>query len=328
MRNEDTMRKKSLFIMAALLLCLVLAGCAGKKEKEEDKEGDIKGAILMAVGEEAVSCQEAMAYLYLLKRQYESGMGEGIWSFQIGEDKTLEDYAKESVISNLTQLKIICQQAQEEGISLSEEESYEAAQAARQLLKTVKEEDIGRFELTEDTLTTVYADNALAAKFFDAATAQVDTNISDEEAKQITIQYVAVITNGTDGKEKAKERAEKLRKEAKKASSFLNFASSNSDLEEVEQTFGKADMPEEFGQAAMELEKGELSSVIEGKKGYYILYCITDYNEDATAAKKEEIIDKSRDQMFREKYEEWSKKYKVVVSSALWDEFSLTQENT
>lgn len=320
------MKRWTLFWMVGLLACCLLAGCG--KEKKKETPADKADEVLMAVGEEAVSCQEAMAYLYLLKRQYESGMGEGIWSFEVEPGKTFEDYAKEEVVSNLTQLKIICQEAAVEEVSLEEEEVYEARQAAKQLLKSAKEEDVGRFELAEDTLARVYEDNALATKFFDVATAEVDTNISDEEARQVTIQYLLVSTDKMSKKQKkaAKQQAEKLRSQAKKASSFLSFASSNSDLEEVELSFGKEDMPE-FGEAAMELKTGELSSLVEGEKGYYILHCVTDFDEDATRAKKEAMIEEKRDALFRERYKEWSGKYKTVVSASLWDEVSFTTEN-
>lgn len=326
------MRKWKSCLIFCLLVCLLVAGCSRKQTEEEGKKGaeTVKDAVFMAVGEETVYGQEAMAYVYFLKHQYETGLGQDIWSLEIEEGTSFEDYAKEAVISNITQLKILCQQAVQEEVSLDEEEAYEAEKAAANLLEAASEEDIKQFGLSKEVLAGIYRDNALAAKFFDVTTAQVDTDISDAEAKQITIQYAAVLTEGLDENQKkeAKKEARKLLAEAEKTSSFLNFASSNSDSETVELTFGAEDSPEEFGQAALELKTGEISKVIEGEQGYYILYCITDFNEEATTAKKEEIIDTKRDALFREKYKEWSEHYKVVVSTTLWAELSFTQENT
>lgn len=321
--------KKNKWIITGLIFCLLLTGCGRKEVKEEGIQEVSKGAVMMAVGEDNVSAQEVMAYLYLLKQQYVTSMGEEVWSYQIGEDETLEDYAREAVISNLTQLKIICQQAAKEGVELDEEESYEAGKAAQQILKAASEADKEEFHLEEEVLTMVYTDNALAAKFFDVTTGQVDTNITDEEARQITVQYLLVKAKGSDEEQRkaAKEQAEKLLEEAKKASSFLNFATTNSDSEEIEMTFGRENMPEEFGQEAMELRSGELSPVIEGEKGYYIVYCITDFDEDATTERKEAIIEERRDKLFREKYKEWSENYKVVISTVLWDELLFKPEN-
>ncbi|KSV57865.1 peptidylprolyl isomerase [Acetivibrio ethanolgignens] len=321
--------KRNRWIIIGLVFCLLLTGCGRKKAGEEGAKEISKDAVMMAVGEDNVSAQEAMAYLYLLKQQYEAGMGEEVWSYQLSEDKTLEDYAREAVISNLTQLKIMCQQAAKEGIELDEEESYEAKKAAQQIIKTAGKADRERFRLEEEVLTRIYADNTLAAKLFDVTTGQVDTNITDEEARQITVQYLLVSTGDMDKaqKEVAREQAEKLLKEAKKASSFLNFATTNSDSEEIELTFGREHLPEGFGQEAMELRTGEFSPVIEGEKGYYIVYCIADFDEDATTNRKEVIIEERRDKLFREKYKEWSENYKVVISTALWDELLFTPKN-
>lgn len=323
------MRRWWILSVTALLLCLTLTGCGKEEKGEEGTEDNKKNVVLMAVGEETVSAQEAEIYLYFLKQQYEPGMGEDIWNFQIKEGETMEDYAKEAVTSHLIQLKIICQEAEKAEVFLDEEESYQAKQAAQRLLKEASPEDIERFHLEEEVAAAAYEDNALAAKYFDVATAEVDTNISDEEARQVHIQYLSVLTEGLDEKQlaDAKKEVKELYKQAKETSSFLSFASSNSDSEEIELIFGKENMPEEFGQAAMELKAGEISPVIEGEKGYYIVYCITDFDEDATLDKKEAIIEAERDKLFREKYTEWSKDYKTVISTALWDEISFTQEN-
>ncbi len=339
-------KKRSIAGVLLLLFLLALTAC-GKKEnvnrEEAEKQEETKeetgeenegadpfmDAVLMAVGEKNVSGREAMAYLYFLKRQYETGLGKEVWSLQIEDSEKFEDYAKQEVVDNLTQLKIICQQAEKEGISLDEEERYEAGKAAKALLSEASEEDIRRFGLDEECLTEIYKDNTLASKVFDVVTAQVDTNISDEDARQITIQYVMVSTKDMDEQEKlkARKKANKLKKEAKKTESFLNFASSNSDAAEVEMTFGWDNLPEEFGDAAMELKTGDISEVIEGNSGYYILYCISDFDEEATAAKKEALIEAERDRIFRERYTDWSENYTVVFSTTLWDEVSLAPEN-
>jgi hypothetical protein len=221
------------------VFCAVtVTGCIGKSKLNTGSN-----TALMAVGEETVSYHEAEAYLYFLKCQYETGMGKDIWSFELSEGETLEAYAKESLISYLSELKIICQEAVAEEVSLSEEECYEAGQRAKELLLSATEEDIERFALSEEVLTTVYEDNALADKFYNVTTALADTSVSDEEAEGVTLD-------------------------------------------------------EDVAKGLSEEEK--------------------------LAAKKEALIEKRRDTLFREKYQEWSKKYKVVVSTTLWEEISFT----
>ena len=50
---------------------------------------------------------------------------------------------------------------------------------------------------------------------------------------------------------------------------------------------------------------------------------MNDYDEDATYARKEEIIEERQTNMFKEKYSEWIAKNKVSISSKFWNEFDI-----
>lgn len=325
-------------MFAALMVWLLLSFTACGSEKEEGgnpvngNTKELAEGVLMVVGNESVTYEEAFAYIYMLKQQYEPAMGKNIWDFQVEEGVTFETYAKDQIVDELTQVKIICQQGEKLGIELDEDEIWEAKNMAARFMETVSEEDAAEYRLTEEQMADVYEDHILAEKVYEITTNEVDTNISDEEAKQITVQYLMVMTEGTDEngnqvhmneeeKKQAKKKAKALYKEALQLDgSFCSFADANTDAEEVEVTFGKSDMPEDFGEAAMALKSEEMSQLITGKKGYYIVYCVSDYDEEATLAKKEKIISEEQDELFRQKYTEWSEKYKLIISTALWDE--------
>ena len=60
------------------------------------------------------------------------------------------------------------------------------------------------------------------------------------------------------------------------------------------------------------------------KTGYYIIYCVNDNDEDATYARKEEIINERQTKMFKEKYAEWLSESKVDISNKFWDVFTIS----
>ncbi|NMB42769.1 MAG: peptidyl-prolyl cis-trans isomerase, partial [Clostridiales bacterium] len=64
------------------------------------------------------------------------------------------------------------------------------------------------------------------------------------------------------------------------------------------------------------------SNIIESEDGYLILYCVDDYNEDATLAKKEEIIDDRQMNLFEELFETWQKDVKIELNKDVWDEIT------
>lgn len=311
-------------------------------------------SVIMRVGEEGIAYREALIYMYQMKERYEPGFGKDVWKFELTTEGTFGEYAKEEVIENLTQIKIIAQQAKKENITLNEDEILEISQKAEDYLLGIKSEDIEKYNLTKELIESVYQDNRLAEKMYDITTNVVDTNISDKEAKQSTIQYLVVLRKGVDRngkniklktkkeKKAALKRIQDLRKQAKTAADFGNFADANSDLEEYEITYGNLDLitedaeisntedirkklPKAMLTQGLKMKTGEISKVLETDKGYYILYCLSDFDEDATRAKKEEIIEKEQERVFSEAYTAWSKDYKVEIGQKLWEEISFEE---
>lgn len=324
-------RKKQYWIV---LLCIaiitLLAGCNRAKSKvgkasDSNSESD---TILMAVGGETVSIEEAKAYVYFLKHQYEGNIGSVLWEYQL-EGESLSAYAKEQIQNLLSQIKILKQVAKKEEIELTQDEIEEARSDAMDYMAQLTKEEKKESGLTEDLLTTIYGENILANKVFEISTNTIDTNISDEEVKQITIQYLQVMTKGTDKngnavdmtteeEKKAKSKAKKLWKEAKEAANFLTFAESNTDAKEAELTFSKVEAPEDLKEAFY-LKSGEMSSLLEEESGFYIIYCVNDDDEDATAKRKEELILERQKKLFEEEFLKWSSEYEIVISNTLWE---------
>ena len=199
------------------------------------------------------------------------------------------------------------------------------------MIQTATQQDKQEYYLSVQSLSDIYEENALADKMFYVATDDVDNNISDEEAKQIKIQYLEVITNGTNAsgkkvelneKEKvtALKRVQQLKTQLTQADDFLTFAKANTDAADAELTIGRdtTKLSKEAIDAAFALEKGQTSDVITGSDGYYIIKCIENNDTDDTQAKKEEIIASRQTKMFKKKYAQWLKNYDIKISQAFW----------
>ena len=52
--------------------------------------------------------------------------------------------------------------------------------------------------------------------------------------------------------------------------------------------------------------------------GYYIFYCVSEYDEDATIAKKEELIALRQEEAFKELYETWRTGAEIEINEVLW----------
>lgn len=324
--------------MVLLLAVSGMTGCQNEKQAEEAASASAvsekKPEVAMAIGTESVLLEEVNVYAYFLKKQYDSGIGSEIWEYEIEEGTDLEAYAKKQIQNLIAQVKVIKQEAAANNVVLTEDEKDGAEGSAIEYLSEIADADKEAYGLTRELLAGVYEDSLLAEKFYEVVTNDVDTNIPDDEVREVVVQYLMLMTSGKDKegnvvslteaeKNDVYKTAKKLYKKAKKSENFLSLAQSNTDAEEVELTFTKENMPEEFGEAAFALKTGEISQVIEGDSGYYILYCVSAGDSDSIKAKKEQLIRERQKADFKKKYGEWSKKYEVVISSALWDEIQL-----
>ncbi len=332
-------------VCVMLAASMLFSGC-GKTTGTQKKTvksvrletGDItQNSIVMKVGDTGVRYEEVLNYAYLLKKQYEGSFGKELWSYKIDADTSIGDKAKKEIVSMITQLKIIGENAAKQGIKLDGDEKDQALQDAEKLVKDANETDKKKYALTVQNVEGMFEDNILANKMFYVATDAADTNVTDDEAKQIKIQYLELITKGTDKNgrkinmnvsEKAKtfSRIKGMLKEAKKAESFADYAEANTDSRTSEATIGKDTelLDKEAIDAAFSLKKGKMSNIIGGKTGYYIIYCVNDNDEDATYARKEEIINERQTKMFKDKYAEWLSESRVDISNKFWDVFTIS----
>ncbi|NLK26914.1 MAG: hypothetical protein GX306_01010 [Clostridiales bacterium] len=303
---------------------------------DEDSKEDQNlstGELMMMVGDTKVYYNEAMVYLKSAEQKYEKEYGQDIWNVDIyGNGKTFDSVLKDEVIKQITELKIIKDQAKELGMILSEEEQADAKAYAKEHYQGLTTKDIDQYFITESLLEEIYADNLLANKVFEAITINVDTNVPDAIAKQITVQHI-LINNRTsftaEEQSQAYQKVENLLAQAKETDDFYALAEANSEAEVIEYTFGRGEGPKEysdaFEQAAFTLKTGEVSPIISTDYGWHILYCVSDFNEDATIQVKENIIEQRRNKMFADLYSEWSTKYDIVVNSEAWNTISLKE---
>jgi len=298
------------------------------------------GELIAMVGDVKVYYNEAMVYLRSAQENYETEYGNDIWQCDIfGNGNNFGNLIKDEVMKQITELKIIEKKAKELDITLTEEELADANAYAKEHYEGLTTEDIDQYFVTEELLKKVYIDNMLADKVFETITLNVDTTVSDLETKQITVQDILIYNTDfdnegkkveltTEEKELAYEKVSTLLEQAKETDDFYTLAKDNSEADTIEYTFGRdggpKDYSEAFEQAAFALKAGEISNIITTDYGWHILYCVTDFNEDATTEVKEDIIEQRQIEMFSKLYTEWSADVDVVINSEAWGAVAYT----
>ena len=338
------MRKNKWAVLAlAMIMACNSYGCGDKKdapvifgegvESSFETEKMQLETCIMSVGEEEVRLNEFLFYVYQLKSVYDGSLTSSVWDYVLPDGNSIERYSKEELVKEIAQVKIICQQAKQEGYTLSEQETNEACVMAGKYVENLPE-DAKDYNLIRPLVEKIYLEHALAKKMFDVVAGTVDTMIPDEEARQMTVSYIKIMTKGVDRngievnlseeqKKSARNRAKTLLKNAEKQESFSQYAAGNSDDAQTTLTFSRTTGPKDLVDVAFSLSEGECSNVIETDTGYYILYCEKAYDEEKTIEHKEKIIRERENQAFCEAYESWKQEYKILVSETLLSEINL-----
>ena len=335
-------KKKSVWLKIFIfIVILVLAAVIfGRKGEEKEEETVWTEGSMLRIGDTQVDYREGMVYLNAVQQDYEQYYGSDIWKYAIdAQGNTMGEVIKEQTLEQIIYIKVVCQKASELGIVLSEEELQTVDAQTVDYMAKLQESDLLLHGVNADIVRRIYSDNLLARKTFEVTTLNVDTDIPDEEAAQHKFQTIAIRNFKIDasgnrvsyeGEELSELRArvENLRTQALATEDFYKLASANTeDSTMLEVTGGKGDFPAVYEDKVLALETGEISEVIETTDYYYIFYCVTDFDIDATHEKKEEIIATRQEEEFRTRYKEWREFIHIEVNEEVWDALDFDMES-
>ncbi|MDO4261421.1 MAG: peptidylprolyl isomerase [Eubacteriales bacterium] len=276
-------------VMAAVLLAGTASGCGNTRLVVTT---GLAADELFRIGTESCRLSEALVYLINEKNQYETVYGIEMWDHKVG-DVTLEEYLKDQVVSQLSQVKSMVLLAKEQEIALSEEETGQAARAAAQYYGSLTEEEIRALKTDQEQLQGMYEDYCLADKAYEQITGDAAVEISDDEARIIEIQQIFVPEADLAGELKTKLDA---------GEDFESIAANYSRAAQTTVTMARGEKDETYEEVAFRLDNGEISEVFADDGGYYILRCVSTYMEEESEANKEKVALQRKTERFQEIY--------------------------
>ena len=320
--------KKAAALAVTAALAVSAAGCGSVKDSD----------VVVTIGGEKVTVGVANFFARYQQAEYEtyySGvMGEDMWSTEISKGKSYEETVKNQILETLENMYVLEDHMGDYKVEITEEEKKKISEAAKAFDEAngleEKEAVSGTTENVERMLTLV----TIQEKMQKAMVADVDTEVSDEEAAQKSMKYVYFPYTTTDAEGNQTDMTDEEKATLKTtAQTFLDNLNANEtkDIDTVATEGGYEVQSAAFDAKSVSpnadlvkavdalTTEGEVTSVIESDSGLYVGKLVSLLDREATDQKKKSIVEERKQEQYEKLLETWRKDTKIEENEKIWN---------
>ena len=314
--------------LAGMLAVAGLTGCGSMNNDD----------VVATVGESEIKLGVANFYARMQQAQYETyyaGMmgttGEELWAKET-DGKTYEQTVKSNMIKSLENMYILEQHASEYDVALSEDEKKAIDKAAEEFDENNALEDKEAVSGYNKYVKKVLELLTIQSKMEDVMTADVDTEVSDDEAAQKSMKYV-FYSYTKDENDSTSTMSEIEKTEAKQKATDFAEKLKNSDTKDIDAVANEAGM--EVQTATFDSEstspnadlvkaadaltaEGDVTDAIETDSGIYVAKVTNFLDRTATDAKKQSIVEERKQDQYDAFLKKWRKKTDIDLNKRVW----------
>lgn len=303
---------KTVYRKIAVLLCCMLTACsifACKGIEITGKTEDVEG----------YPAAQAMIIIGSERNRYQSVFGQQIWSLPVEgqQESVYGPYFTAKMKEFLQDIKTLNLLAEEKGIIATSTEMEQIRDIASQFYNGLTDADktfMGNCAYKD--VTTMYTEYFVACKTAEYLLSNVDSEVSDADAKVIEVQKIVVSDEAT--------ARQLLQLVNVSGANFAYYARQNSEDTEISMTLAKNEKEDAVYTAAFQLEDNQISDIIEQDGKYYILKCISSYDQKATDDRKEKLEEAIRSNAFLKSFNDYAGQHIVRFREDYWKNIDLT----
>ncbi|MBE5843688.1 MAG: peptidylprolyl isomerase [Butyrivibrio sp.] len=320
--------------IAALGLSFCLSGCANLNNTKLVLTTGFQDNELFRIEDISCTLPEFMVYLVNSQDAYVAGFGREILDVNVG-DTSMEDGIKENCLATIAQVKAMNLLAVQNGIELTESERAQAQAAAEEYYSSLNEDEIKAMKnITQSQIATLYEEYATANKLYEYIIRDINPEISDDEARTITVEQIVLNTWKLDSmgekvsvseseKNSIYATAKQIKQQLMDGVDFDVLIEQYNEADEGTVSFGKGEVDEKIEEVAFNLDTGEVSNIIETEEAYVILKCISTFNREETEANKIRIVEERKREVFGEQYDVFVAGLSRIINTELWKSIKL-----
>ena len=347
-----TMTKKTAVVaLAGVMAAGMLTGC-GEKELDGTKTVATVDGTEIPLGMLSLSVREGQAQAEAMYKSFMGGSDYSIWGTEAEEGKTYGEQAVEQALEDIELMCILKEKAADYDVEITEDDEKAIADAAAAFMSANTEDTLKTLAVTEDQVKTYLELETYKSRMHDPIIADVDKNVSDEEAQQSSFNYVSISTSdlSDDKIKQKKEDAQKILdglnadpdgdfgEIAKSVDDSYTVLSGSFDTnedaseeesdDEDETTASSSNYPDEVMKVLRTLKDGEVGpDVIEADSAYYVVKLDKVNDEDATATKKESIISTRENELYTETTDKWLDEADIKVEKKVLKTLKVTDNH-
>lgn len=335
-------------LAGCMIAGMLLSGCGTNGKETAIKVNDD----VITVGQANFFLRYQQAQSTYMMQQY--GMyqsGASLWDqdYTASSDSSISTYGdslKDSAKNTLIQDICLKEHAADYNLALSDELNS-ALDTAAEKTYSENEDTMKKLGTSQEDIRCVLELSSYQSLMYDSMTADVDTNVSDDDAKQSTITYARInltkqndsgdtVNVDDDAKAKYKTTMEELLKEIQKADDPATTditsqakALDSDNIVSSTLSYGSDDttLPDAVKEAAATLKDGEVyDGVIDTGDYYYVIRMDAVLDRDATDSKKESIVSERKQNAYNDLLKSWTDAADVTLTNA-WNKLEVTDKD-
>ena len=326
----------------------MLTGCGEKKLDGAKTVATVDGTEI-PLGLVSLSVRERQAQTEAMYKSFMGGQDYSIWSMDAEDGKTYGEQAVEQSLKDVELMYIMKEKAADYKVEVTEDDEKKIADAAAAFMEANSEDTIQELAVSEDQVKTFLELQTYKSRMYDPIIADVDKNVSDEEAQQSSFTYVSISTAdlSDDEVKQKKEDAQKILDDLNAAGADGDFneiakavddsysavsgtfaANEDAQKDEDSDSSSTSNYPDEVMKVLRTLKDGEIGpDVIETDSAYYVVRLDKVNDEEATETKKESIISTRESNLYKETTEKWLDDADVKVENKVLKTLKVTDNH-